>query len=280
MKTALIFGSGQVGAMIARLLGADYSALAFADNYAPKWNTALLGLKVLPPEEGLKLNPDAVFLGVRDKKRMNEMESQLHKLGYSGEIIRPDILDVFDARRATLRLLAEQITNGGIEGDVAELGVYKGEFAVLINSSFPDRTLHLFDTFEGFSESDVNVEKEHGFSKAEAGDFSDTSADFVKSRLPIPENAEFHKGFFPGSFAGCENNRFAFVSVDADLYTPTAAALPVFWDRLNEGGALMIHDANGTQFPGVRKAVNEFCKERRVSAVPVCDLHGSVILIK
>ena len=49
---------------------------------------------------------------------------------------------------------------------------------------------------------------------------------------------------------------YAFVSIDADLYAPTAAALPLFWDRLSPGGVIMVHDYNSTQFPGVGKAVN------------------------
>ena len=73
---------------------------------------------------------------------------------------------------------------------------------------------------------------------------------------------------------------FAFVSIDADLYAPTAAALPLFWDRLSPGGAMLIHDANGGQFSGVGKAVGAFCDEKKLLPMPICDLHGSVLLRK
>ena len=59
-----------------------------------------------------------------------------------------------------------------------------------------------------------------------------------------------------------------------------AAALPLFWDRLSPGGALLIHDVNGTQYRGAGKAVSEFCAARGILPTPVCDLHGSVILRK
>lgn len=94
------------------------------------------------------------------------------------------------------------------------------------------------------------------------------------------EKAVFHKGFFPDTFKGCEDLRFAFVSIDADLYAPTAAALPLFWDRLSAGGAIMIHDYNSTQFRGVRRAVDDFCSENRIVPMPVCDMHGSAVLRK
>ena len=60
----------------------------------------------------------------------------------------------------------------------------------------------------------------------------------------------------------------------------TAAALPLFWDRLSPGGVIMVHDACGTQFPGAGKAVGEFCAGRGLLPMPVCDLHGSVVLRK
>ena len=70
------------------------------------------------------------------------------------------------------------------------------------------------------------------------------------------------------------------VSVDADLYAPTAAALPLFWDRLSPGGAILVHDAGGTQYLGPARALREFCAPRRILPTPLSDLHGTVLLRK
>ena len=280
MKTAVFFGAGQIGAMVARLAGSDYCPLCFADNYEPKWGSSLAGLPVRSPEDALMLCPDCVFLCVLDGERAGQMEEQLRSLGYSGELIRPEALEIFDPRCATMRLLAEQINGAGIPGDAAELGVYKGAFASRINAAFPERALHLFDTFEGFADADLAAERERQLSKAKSGDFADTSMALVQSVLPHPEKAIFYKGFFPDTFSACRAERFCFVSIDADLYAPTAAALPIFWERLSPGGVLMIHDVNSTQFTGAKKAVDAFCAEKGILPMPVCDLHGSVILRK
>ena len=48
---------------------------------------------------------------------------------------------------------------------MAELGVYRGEFAKEINKVFPDRTLYLFDTFEGFAEQDCDTEVKKGYAE-------------------------------------------------------------------------------------------------------------------
>lgn len=280
MKTVVLFGAGQVGAMISRLMGSAYRVLCFADNYEGKWGTTLAGIPVVSPRESLRKDPDCICLCVLDAERAGQMEAQLRELGFKGEILRPDALKIFDARAATMRLLAEQIHEEKIPGDAAELGVFRGDFAALINAAFPDRTIHLFDTFEGFPARDVEIEQAQGLSRAKTGDFKETAENLVEKRLPHPERAVFHKGYFPDSFDGCTEMTFAFVSVDADLYAPTAAALPLFFDRLSPGGVLLIHDVNSTQFSGAGKAVREFCTERGLLPMPVCDLHGSVVLRK
>ncbi len=280
MKTIVLFGAGQIGAMIARLISDDWRIVCFADNAEKKRGSSLVGIPICAPEESLRSAPDCICLCVLDPERSGQMEKQVRDLGFDGPILRPDALKIFDARVATMRLLAEQIREEQIPGEVAELGVFRGEFAALINAAFPDRVLHLFDTFEGFPTQDIDVEQTEGYSRAKAGDFANTAQEVVEGRLPYPENAVFHKGYFPETFRGCEALCFAFVSVDADLYAPTAAALPLFWGQLAPGGVLLVHDVNSTQFCGAGKAVQEFCRAEGILPVPVCDLHGSVILRK
>ena len=127
-----------------------------------------------------------------------------------------------------MRLLAEQILELGIPGDAAELGVFRGEFAALINAALPERRLHLFDTFEGFHAEDVEEERRLGLSRARTGDFADTDVEAVLRRLPHPERAVIHAGRFPATFEPCVELSFSLVSVDADLYAPTAAACHSF----------------------------------------------------
>lgn len=280
MKRTVLFGAGQIGAMTARLIGTDYQVVCFADNNRAKWGETLQGIPVISPEESMRRNPDCVCLCVLDTERAGQMKAQIRALGFTGELLQPDALRTFDARAATMRLLAEQIHEENIPGEAAELGVFRGEFAALINAAFPDRMIHLFDTFEGFPERDVEIEQTQMLSGAKAGDFSETGEQAVLERLPYPEKARIYPGYFPETFSGCTAERFAFVSVDADLYAPTAAALPLFWNRLSPGGVLLIHDVNSTQFFGAGRAVKEFCKERKLLPMPVCDLHGSVVLRK
>lgn len=99
---------------------------------------------------------------------------------YLGRDLLIDVLDPTGSsdfvRRAALELCAHDIAGRNIDGAVAELGVYRGEFARRINQAFPGRTLYLFDTFEGFDpKQEEDDRRERGLSHVH--DFGDTSAE-------------------------------------------------------------------------------------------------------
>ncbi|MCD2425979.1 TylF/MycF family methyltransferase [Niabella pedocola] len=181
-------------------------------------------------------------------------------------------------RISTLELIAEEIRKNNVEGSVAELGVYRGDFAKYINEAFPEKTLYLFDTFSGFSEKDVLVEKAHDYSPG-TQDFSDTNVALVLDKMSKPDNCIIKKGYFPDSLEGLEDD-FAFVSLDADLYQPIFEGLKYFYPRLSKGGFILIHDYNNDEYKGVKKAVTDYCHNEGIPFVPICDPWGSAVIAK
>lgn len=182
-------------------------------------------------------------------------------------------------RMVSLRLAAERIMARNIPGAIAEAGVYRGELAAVLNQLFSDRTLYLFDTFEGFSENDLLDGEEGKHSEAAVGDFENTNVELVLSRMAHPEKVVVLKGYFPATAEGLEDS-FAFVSLDVDLYKPTLAGLEYFYPRLSVGGSIFIHDYNNRRFQGVRKAVEEFTSVTGAPLVQLPDLAGTAILSK
>lgn len=181
-------------------------------------------------------------------------------------------------RIKTLELCARQIKAKDVKGSVAEVGVYKGQFAALINENFPDKSLYLFDTFEGFSKKDIDTEKKKNFSTGEQ-DFSDTSVEMVLSKMPFKEKCIVKKGFFPETAEGM-NETFCFVSIDTDLYEPIYASLVYFYDRLEHGGYIFIDDFTNFYYKGAQEAVNKFCNERGITPIPMADVCGGAIISK
>lgn len=190
--------------------------------------------------------------------------------------IQPNYFDY--VRLATLELISFEINRKGLLGNVAELGVYKGKFARFINEYFKDRSLYLFDTFEGFDQRDVKTETTKNFSGGNQ-DFSDTSVEAVLSLMPYPTKCKIVKGFFPESAAGI-NDKFVFVSLDADLYEPIYQGLRFFYPKLVKGGYIFIHDFNNDLYKGSRKAVEQFCEENEINFLPIPDSGGSAIVMK
>lgn len=280
MEKIMIFGSGQAGGMILNWISSEFDLLGFIDNNSDLWGKYKYNKKIYSVKEAIKMLPDTIVITVLNKESAEEIELQLKGLNYKGKVFNINKFKQYiDIRLASLRQIASEIKEQSLEGEVAELGVYKGKFASEINKLFPNKKLYLFDTFEGFCNEDVNIERRHGYSKAKTGDFSDTSIELVKDKLLHKEQAIFIKGYFPKSIKE-ELPNFCFVSLDTDLYKPTYEGLKVFYPKLVKGGVIIIHDYNSTQFPGVKKAVKSFCKENNVFIVPLCDMHGSAVLIK
>ena len=175
-------------------------------------------------------------------------------------------------RLATLELLCRRLKT--VPGAAAELGVYRGFFARCINQLLPERKLYLFDSFEGFGEDSCASDS---FQAAHRN----TAVDKVLSIMPYPEIITVMPGFFPASLAGLEE-RFCLVSLDVDFYQTTLDGLRYFWPRLEKGGYLLLHDWGSPKLPGVAKALADFEAQlgQRLPAVPLCDVGGSLVLIK
>ena len=181
-------------------------------------------------------------------------------------------------RLSTLELISYEINKKDLKGNVAELGVYKGKFARYINRYFPDRTLYLFDTFEGFDSRDTQKEIQENFSSGNQN-FSDTSVEAVLSIMPHRDKCCVVKGFFPES-AKQINDEFVLVSIDADLYEPIYNGLKFFYPKLIKGGYVLIHDFNNEGYKGARRAVEQFCSEENIGYVPIPDSGGTAVITK
>ena len=181
-------------------------------------------------------------------------------------------------RISNFELIVEEIINNNIQGAVAEVGVYKGEFAKYINKAFPKKTLYLFDTFEGFNQNDIAIEKQQNFSNGNQN-FSNTSIEEVLAKMEYKSNCIIKKGYFPESLEGLDE-KFCFVSLDADLYKPIYDGLEYFYPRLESGGYIFIHDYNNDLYAGAKQAVKEFCKKNQIPHIPITDSWGSTIIAK
>lgn len=185
-----------------------------------------------------------------------------------------------DIRLAALESASKEIYRNHVGGAIAELGVYRGDFSKIMARLMPDRTLFLFDTFQGFDERDnTGLDGKDLFDASSmVWNFKGTSVELALQRIGHHVSTVVRKGYFPETAKGLEDERFAFVSLDTDLYEPIKAGLEFFWPRLNPGGYIFIHDFAG--LAGVRKAVEEFCRRTGTGYVRLPDECHSAVLSK
>lgn len=185
-----------------------------------------------------------------------------------------------NTRRDMIILLLRTILENKVDGELAELGVYKGNTAKLIHHYIPERKLHIFDTFTGFPAESAQAEQENTYLKVSATHFADTSLKMVKKNIAAQnDNVSFYQGYFPETIPeGFREKKFAFIHLDADLYKPILDGLNFFYPLLSKNGLILIHDYNA--WPGARKAVDEFTKEHDVLAIPMPDKSGSALIVK
>ncbi len=199
-------------------------------------------------------------------------------LDYNQDAIRQLEPSIDHVRYATLQLCQQEISFNSVKGNVAEVGVYKGDFAKRLNMLFPERKLYLFDTFEGFDKKDIEVEVSKNFSDGQQ-DFSGTSVELVMSKMKHPKNCVVRKGFFPETAIGIDDT-FCFVSIDTDLYEPILKGLEFFYPRLEKRGYIFIHDFNNNCYKGARDAVLDYCNKNNISYLPIPDSGGTAIITK
>jgi O-methyltransferase len=180
-------------------------------------------------------------------------------------MVRPYTL-VGPERIRNLRTLALRIESEGIPGDVIECGVCNGGTAAVMarsaTHSHIDRTLWLFDSFQGMPETT-------GVDGAEAKEYVGQvlgSAKRVRELLRKAgadlERVKIVEGWFEDTFPTVSISQIALLNIDADWYESVSLCLETFYDRVVPGGFVSIDDYG--HWPGCRKAVDEFFAARRL----------------
>jgi O-methyltransferase len=158
---------------------------------------------------------------------------------------------------------------GKIEGDIAEVGVYKGGSATIICEAKGNKALYLFDTFCGLpSIQEIDSNKFH------VGQYS-ASFEEVKNHLNGYNNVYIYQGLFPATADPIQDKKFSFVNLDVDIYQSTNDCLEFFYPRMNRGGIIISHDYLVTA-KGVRKAFDDFFKDK---PEPIIEMSGTQCLV-
>lgn len=172
-----------------------------------------------------------------------------------------------------------------LEGEIAELGSYKGGSAKLLAKAIGhNRKVHVFDTFEGVPaqltspEIDYVLEDHPHLNVHWGGEYhgGEWVADYTKVKKFLKDcpSVILHKGMVPDTLPEVGDDQFCFVYLDMDIYRPTMDALRFFWPRLVSKGVVIIDDFGHLQ--GVTDAVTRFAEEKDVQIFNTCYMQCAI----
>jgi len=162
-----------------------------------------------------------------------------------------------------------------IEGDIIELGTYKGGTSIMIarflKSIGSKKRIYTCDTFEGHPYDDK-------FGKDRKGRFSDVNISYVEDkffRFGVADKIRIIKGIFEDVlYKKLGEKKFSFAFLDCDLYQSTKYALNFLIPRMANGAIIALHDYGNPHF-GLTKAVHEQCQKShlKVNLYPIPHIH-------
>lgn len=199
---------------------------------------------------------------------------------------------------ATLYELVVHLDKYAIEGDLVELGVWKGGSSGIMAAAHirqgreATRTIHMFDSFDDII--GPNLEKDVGRGLDEINEFMaksgqklsdfegnkplkgiydrlgghgkvDIVRELIVDKLRFPEEKLcFHVGLFQDTVPeSAEIEKIALMRLDGDWYESIKIPLDHMYDRVVSGGVVIIDDY--WSYEGCRRAVDEFMEERNLS---------------
>ena len=192
-------------------------------------------------------------------------------LNYYKSIMDPGNWHSYD-RKYTLQNLVRSVV--GLEGDIAEAGVYKGASAYLMckeNLGQDESKIYLFDSFQGLPKpksADGNYWKEGVFS---------TPVSELTTTLKEFNNYVVLSGWIPSRYNEIEDKKFKFVHIDVDLFDPTFDSISFFYDRVVPGGMILLDDYGFYSCPGAKKAVDKFMVDKVEKLINLTTGQGLII---
>lgn len=152
----------------------------------------------------------------------------------------------------------------GLPGNIIECGVYRGGTTVLLARILSEhhlaKKIYALDSFGGFA-GEIDDEIKRGL-VVEAGRtaFRANSADYVRRKLAVLEVAdriEIVPGFFEDTLSTIDD-RFCLALIDCDLEQSIAFCLEHLWDRVVDGGHVVVDDYANPGYPGAALAADRF----------------------
>ena len=168
-----------------------------------------------------------------------------------------------------------------IPGDFVECGTNKGGFAKAIinyvDLQSAGKNFYLLDTFEGLAASlFTEEEKTAGRKEHFENVYQSCYEEVLQTFAPFPY-VKIVKGMVPDTLVKVNSEQIAFLSVDMNSIVPEVAALNYFWDKLANGGMIVLDDYAYVTCDLQYKAHNEWAKSKGIKILTLPTGQGLIV---
>ena len=197
--------------------------------------------------------------------------------------VKPTYTMVSAKRLINLYHLVQQANVLNIPGDIVECGVWNGGCAAMMGVACRENGLHgkmrhlwLFDSFCGLpppSKRDGKQARAAYFEGWCQGDIEKVRKIFHQLGASL-EYVKIIAGWFDSTLPSTDLETIALLHIDADWYESVKVVLEALYDRVFEGGFIVLDDY--WTWPGCRAAVEDYIREHQIEGVVMenVDRHG------
>jgi O-methyltransferase len=165
----------------------------------------------------------------------------------------------------------ETILADGIAGDCIECGVWRGGAVVFMRGflaahQVPERTVWVADSFEGLPAPTLKEDEGLDLTAARYPMLAidlETVRDLFERYGLLDEQVRFLPGWFKDTLPSAPIRQLSLLRLDGDMYESTMDALHALYDKVAEGGFVIVDDYG--VLPQCKRAVTEFREARGIS---------------
>jgi O-methyltransferase len=175
-------------------------------------------------------------------------------------------------RLNNLQQCVRRVIADGVPGDFIEAGAWRGGATILMRALLalhddPDRKVWVADSFSGLPEPDPESYPADAGDRHHTYEFLRVSLEDVKRNFDrygfLDERVRFVEGWFRDTLPKLEDERWALVRIDGDMYESTRVALDSLYPNLSPGGFVILDDSGAV--PGCKQAIEDFRAENDIS---------------
>ncbi|MEK3886283.1 TylF/MycF family methyltransferase [Bacillus sp. FSL K6-3431] len=203
-----------------------------------------------------------------NRNQVTTVDRKKHKMGEIWPKIAHSMIGRM--RMDNIQMCIETVLKDNIEGDFIETGVWRGGACIFMRGllkvhEIDDRKVWLADSFQGLpAPNEAMYPKDKGV-RLHTLDYLSVSLEDVQNNFRkydlLDENVQFLKGWFKDTLPNAPIEKLAILRLDGDLYESTMDSLTNLYDKVSQGGFIIIDDYI---LPTCAAAITDFRRERKI----------------